>query len=582
MLNFFVYHSKKLLLAAVMSFFVLSFMLISTSSASAIRPVAEYRIGVEEVPGAGKTAADPGTPIKQQGNLAAAVSAKLINPLIYRYNPANPDAYVLWNVETGQNLETDSKGLLTTKLTAWEAMQIQTNRYFWLEQRFTPPSGQVYGGLYYTDKITLAFDYPDGYTPVPYVDVPVPSESCPVTNQWKMISIPLTTAGDGPSNHTNLLFDKIKNLDNPGHVPPYSEYINLGTDFAPDFVPGRGYWVTTQSPTGSATSLSISGIKTKYNHQFEFEVGGYTFRVNQYSLKVPSEGGDGKGTHMIGNPYQVDRELKTLWFEMTPDDYSARDLAKVASGPTYEDLNAIKTWDIKLKLSDTQGVHLDGDNMAGVLETGKDFHEVFCAPDMVAPIPEYIRLAFKNPDDASSMLAWDFRGPGQDKYEWNVELSTNIASIATKLSLDNFKEIPSDYAVTLTDTQTGTVYSLTGDSSFDVALTSSTPKNFVLTATRQKPVVVAEAGPVALALNNIFPNPFNPSTTISFDVKKAGVVNLGVYNISGQLVATLVNSPMTAGSHQIVWNAARNSSGVYIVRLTSNGFTDTKKVTFMK
>jgi len=92
---------------------------------------------------------------------------------------------------------------------------------------------------------------------------------------------------------------------------------------------------------------------------------------------------------------------------------------------------------------------------------------------------------------------------------------------------------------------------------------------------------VAE-GPIALKLNNVFPNPFNPATTIKFDVAKTGMVTLNIYNVSGQLVETLVNSNMTAGSHQIVWNAAKHSSGVYIVRLTSDGLTATRKVTFMK
>jgi len=150
------------------------------------------------------------------------------------------------------------------------------------------------------------------------------------------------------------------------------------------------------------------------------------------------------------------------------------------------------------------------------------------------------------------------------------------------LNLNNFSSIPAGYEITLTDLSTDQKSVLGADTSLEVVIGSQSPKTFILTATRlNKPTSVAE-GPVALKLNNIFPNPFNPETTIGFDVKQSGKVTLAVYNISGQLVETLVDANMVSGSHQVVWNARKHSSGVYLVRLTSNGFTDTRKVTFMK
>jgi hypothetical protein len=83
-------------------------------------------------------------------------------------------------------------------------------------------------------------------------------------------------------------------------------------------------------------------------------------------------------------------------------------------------------------------------------------------------------------------------------------------------------------------------------------------------------------------LKGDYPNPFNPVTTIPFDVNKQRRIILGIYNINGQIVETLVNGVMAAGSHRVVCNPSGQSSGVNIVTISSNGFMDTKKIMFIK
>jgi len=84
-----------------------------------------------------------------------------------------------------------------------------------------------------------------------------------------------------------------------------------------------------------------------------------------------------------------------------------------------------------------------------------------------------------------------------------------------------------------------------------------------------------------------YPNPFNPTTTISFDLAKAGKVKLNVYNIKGQLVRSLVNDALNAGSHRVIWNGTdsrnrRVASGIYYYRLETKGYTKTNKMVLMK
>ncbi|MGB5289083.1 MAG: T9SS type A sorting domain-containing protein [Ignavibacteriaceae bacterium] len=91
-----------------------------------------------------------------------------------------------------------------------------------------------------------------------------------------------------------------------------------------------------------------------------------------------------------------------------------------------------------------------------------------------------------------------------------------------------------------------------------------------------------ETLPTAYALDQNFPNPFNPATKINFSVPVEGFVSLDVYNSIGQRVATLVNETKTAGTYEVNFNAANLSSGIYFYKLTSGNFTETKKMILMK
>ncbi len=87
-------------------------------------------------------------------------------------------------------------------------------------------------------------------------------------------------------------------------------------------------------------------------------------------------------------------------------------------------------------------------------------------------------------------------------------------------------------------------------------------------------------GSFELAQN--FPNPFNPATTISFNAAELGEVSLHVYDLTGAVVATLVNGTVEAGKHSVVFDASRLSSGVYFYTLKAADFTQTRKMVLVK
>ncbi|MCY3737216.1 MAG: T9SS type A sorting domain-containing protein [Gemmatimonadaceae bacterium] len=93
--------------------------------------------------------------------------------------------------------------------------------------------------------------------------------------------------------------------------------------------------------------------------------------------------------------------------------------------------------------------------------------------------------------------------------------------------------------------------------------------------------------PAALALESISPNPFNPSTTITFTLPEEGAARIEVHSITGQMVRVMSTEVLPAGRHQIEWDGhdadmREAASGVYLVVLIAGGARDYKKVTHLR
>jgi hypothetical protein len=92
---------------------------------------------------------------------------------------------------------------------------------------------------------------------------------------------------------------------------------------------------------------------------------------------------------------------------------------------------------------------------------------------------------------------------------------------------------------------------------------------------------------VATELKTNYPNPFNPETTIAFNMKETSEVSIEIYNVKGQLVKTLLNDVKDAGSHSVIWNGKDNngravSSGIYYYKMNTGKYSSTKKMIMMK
>ena len=88
--------------------------------------------------------------------------------------------------------------------------------------------------------------------------------------------------------------------------------------------------------------------------------------------------------------------------------------------------------------------------------------------------------------------------------------------------------------------------------------------------------------PQEYALQQNYPNPFNPQTRIAFNLKKAEDVKLSVFNLLGQEVSVLVQQKMIAGSHEVTFDASNLATGVYVYRIETPSFAQTKKMLLVK
>ena len=131
-----------------------------------------------------------------------------------------------------------------------------------------------------------------------------------------------------------------------------------------------------------------------------------------------------------------------------------------------------------------------------------------------------------------------------------------------------------------------------GDLTYDTSLVDfSTGLDQEIVIPAYSVVLFEEVEPLAITaptipgdynLHSVYPNPFNPVTTIAYEVPNTSQVTIKVYDISGREAAQLVNSEIAQGFHTIDWNATNHASGAYFVKMVAGSFVQTRKMILLK
>jgi hypothetical protein len=137
---------------------------------------------------------------------------------------------------------------------------------------------------------------------------------------------------------------------------------------------------------------------------------------------------------------------------------------------------------------------------------------------------------------------------------------------------------------TYTVTCTATGYQTMNFDNINISANQNTTLNINMLISANEDEIIPVT---ATALNGNFPNPFNPETVISYSLKDAGDVRLEIYNLKGQRIRSLVNGRQNTGNYRVLFDARDDNgrqlgSGIYLYRLTTGGYTSTRKMMLME
>jgi len=141
---------------------------------------------------------------------------------------------------------------------------------------------------------------------------------------------------------------------------------------------------------------------------------------------------------------------------------------------------------------------------------------------------------------------------------------------------------PDHFEFTLIDVVTGQRINMLENDEF-VFQNNGQYRNFTIHVNAPFLDVAGNAmAPEEFELLSAYPNPFNSSLTLRYNLKQSSDVKLNVYDMRGSLVQSLVVGEKPKGTHSIVWNANQASAGVYMVKLENSGQTTMRKVMLLR
>jgi hypothetical protein len=295
----------------------------------------------------------------------------------------------------------------------------------------------------------------------------------------------------------------------------------------------------------------VGGLINNSNYQMVivYEINGLFWRDSSF---FGGHMGGGWMNRNMTQPMQFNTPFDEMdWIEMNPgwhmggghhggmQDSLFCQILETLPGSTVElgNENAFAGYEIDFFFTRMMGGGMGNMGCGEHMEFGSDANFQFHYTD--------VELQSKNIDESTIQV----------KY-WDTH--TNVWTTINNANINS-----SNNTVTFNTSDIGNFYILTGDSPTSV----ETPSDLIVES---------------FTLEQNFPNPFNPTTSIKYQLSDVGFVTLKVYDVLGNEVALLVNEKKEVGSYNVTFDASKLSSGVYIYQLNVNEFINTKKMVLMK
>ena len=457
---------------------------------------------------------------------------------------------------------------------------------------------------------TIIVETPEGITRT------TPQPAGAEQNFYRMVSVPLD----------NISGDVSAVLENFGEADPESwrlfrwqtgRYVEHSeSDFEP-FAPGRAYWfITTQ-----ANSLkSGSGQSARTDEPFSiFLQPGWNMVGSPFNFSI--DWGAAEKSADVGNLFSYDgssflnsnnlepwagyfvfnqstnpTEVKLHPVEST----GSSEMRKALAGSSSEmqlSFDSEKSWFFQLGAE--SGIIGDRYNIAGIHPNASDEADQLDQVDAPRQPGEFLKLYLEagSGNFPMSQLAVDLRSPTIDGHFWDFSVNSNSSADRIRFEMKQFGKLPDGMKAWLLDKDQQSLKAVDLESGklsfgFRSGLGDTLSRDFRLVVGTQAFLASHNLGisekPNEFVLKQNYPNPFNPSTTIAYGLPEASQVKIEVYNTLGRRIAVVLDQPVQAGYHDVIWHGEAYSSGVYFYRLVARGsktgevFTKIQKMTLIK
>ena len=447
------------------------------------------------------------------------------------------------------------------------------------------------------------------FSPSVRVENLVKSEPLPAGNAqsaYRLVSFPLIPDDPTPAA---LLEDDLGEYDNT--VWRFFEPLGGGQFTEFDEIaavsPGHAYWLLSSEAdrtldTGPGELLPVNGPLAIPLHAGWNYIGlPFNFALSPYNLYPKNASGFYIFDYQGG--WQDPAELLQPFagyalstFEGSADTLLIFPWSYGGRSPRPEPLakaNPRNDYDWAIRIGAESRGARDDYNFAGVSAAATDAWDGYDVPEPPA-IGDFVALSFPHPEWERYFSAYtcDIRGTIVTGDVWDIEVRANFTD-EVRLRFSGLSGVPEDLEVWLIDVLTGETRNLRSDSSYALAGRSGqAPRPLKLLVGQanyvQETLAQLDLLPGEFALLPNFPNPFNPTTTIRYALPAAAKVDLAIYNLLGQKIATLLReAPGEAGYHSVIWNGRDDAgqpvaSGIYFLHLRAGAHRAVRKMILLK
>lgn len=374
----------------------------------------------------------------------------------------------------------------------------------------------------------------------------------------------------------------------------YEEYPHISAQFTP----GNAFWLITQRGGGfdieHGTSVStIQPATIVLDTGWNQIASPFAFRIDWDSLIAQQDVSPAYFYDGV-SPYQLNIRVLEPWEGYFVENRSGQPI--VLPVPPIEAATNIARNKPILQSNDDYVVQIEAQVLGSELQDRYNFlgfksgatreddrldlHEP-------PPIGDHVQLSIVQ----GKRFAANFKPVPRDGEEWNLELSSTLSHQTVLLRVVEYGQRPKGFTMVILDKdefvpiglQEGSFVLRTGE--------AHTPRSWKMLIGTDAFVAAHSEGiplvPIAFALYPNWPNPFNPSTVIRYQLSKRSKVRLDVFNALGQLMKTLVEGEQTTGVYTVRWDGTNGegvlaASGMYVYRLRAGELTASRKMLLIR